>query len=264
MPMAAYFLALLIGLVLGLVGSGGSIVTMPVLVYTFGMNPVEATTYSLFIVGTAALAGAVQQTVKQNVHFKSTLYFGVASIVTVLLVRRFVLHALPDVLFSIGNMQVSRDRALMVLFAALMLAAVRSMWRSENQNVEQSETKEPNKLRLSLYGIGTGVITGLVGAGGGFLIVPALVLYAGLPIKKAIGTSLSIIAINSFSGFLSDASYLHGIDWKFLLEFTGLAVVGIFIGAALNKRIPSSKLKRVFAVFVALMAVYILLREFLF
>lgn len=261
--MAAYLLALLIGLVLGLVGSGGSIVTMPVLVYTFGMTPVEATTYSLFIVGTAALAGAIQQTVKRNVHFQSTFYFGVSSIFTVLLVRRFVLHALPDVLFTVGHTQVSRDRVLMVFFAALMLVAVRSMWRKENSDTTDIDT-QPNRLRLSLYGIGVGVITGLVGAGGGFLIVPALVLYAGLPIKKAIGTSLSIIAINSFSGFLSDASYRQGIDWVFLLEFTGLAVVGIFIGAALNKRIHASNLKRVFAVFVALMAVYILMREFLF
>ncbi|HZG01293.1 MAG TPA: sulfite exporter TauE/SafE family protein [Chitinophagales bacterium] len=259
--MAAYLLALLIGLVLGLVGSGGSIITLPVLVYTFGIGAVTATTYSLFIVGTAALAGAVQQTVKRNVHFKSLFYFGLTSVVTVLLVRRFVLHALPDILFTIGNVVVSRDRLLMVVFAALMLMAVRSMWRKE----AAIELKpQPSRLLLLLYGIVIGILTGLVGAGGGFLIVPALVLYAGLPIRVAIGTSLGIIAVNSFAGFFSDASYLRGIDWVFLLEFTGIAVVGIFIGAAMNKRIPSAKLKRVFAGFVAVMAVYILVREFLF
>ena len=257
--MAAYLLALLIGLVLGLVGSGGSIITLPVLVYTFGISAVTATTYSLFIVGTAALAGAVQQIVKRNVHFESLFFFGLTSVITVLLVRRFVLHALPDVLFIVGDVIVTRDRMLMVAFAALMLMAVRSMWRKEEtENVKP----QPSRLRLSLYGIAIGLLTGLVGAGGGFVIVPALVLYAGLPIRTAIGTSLSIIAVNSFSGFFSDASYQRGIDWVFLLEFTGIAVVGIFIGAAVNKRIPSAKLKRVFAGFVAVMAVYIFVREF--
>jgi len=247
---------------LGMVGSGGSIVTMPILVYVFGLNPVAATTYSLFIVGTAALTGSIQNVVKRNVHFPSVLVFGLTSIATVLLVRRFVLHRLPERILIGDRIDFSRDSALMIGFAALMLAAAWSMFK-HSREAEDHHT-EPNRALLFASGFGVGIATGLVGAGGGFLIVPALVLYGGLPIRKAIGTSLTIVAINSFSGVLSDLSYLRNIDWFFLLVFAALAAVGIFIGARISRFLPARSLRRLFGAFVVLMAVYILLREFYF
>lgn len=252
------FLALLTGIVLGLVGSGGSIVTMPILVYVFGISAVTATTYSLFIVGTAAVAGAVQNAVKGLVHLKSTLVFSAFSIVSVVLIRRLVLHRLPEEML-VGNTLVNTDKAIMVTFSLLMFGAAYSLMKRSHPKGNPS----PNFILLGLSGIFIGMATALVGAGGGFLIVPSLFLFAALPMRMAIGTSLSIIAINSFSGVISDASYIPYIDWTFLLQFTALAVLGIFIGHRIGKMITSVNLKKVFAGFIVLMAIYILVEELL-
>lgn len=255
----AYFLALLTGIVLGLVGSGGSIVTMPILVYVFGISAITATTYSLFIVGTAAFAGTIQNVVKRQVDFRSTLVFSTLSIISVVLTRRFVLHQLPDYIPLFSKWTIHTDTAIMVAFSVLMFGAAYSLISGQNFNSRPGK----NLPLLGLSGLLIGIVTALVGAGGGFLIIPSLVLFGGLAMREAIGTSLSIITINSFSGVISDASYLDEIDWIFLLEFSALAVLGIFIGHRLGKMFSSPNLKKIFAGFIVLMATYILIKEIL-
>lgn len=258
MEVAGYIASVLIGLSLGLIGGGGSILTVPVLVYLFGIDPANATSYSLFIVGSTSLVGAVRKYTTGHVSLKTAILFGVTSVITVLLVRRFVLVNIPEHLGMIGGWEVKRSVIIMILFAVLMLLASISMIRGR-KNAEEKE-KSVAVLPLVLYGVGIGLVTGLLGAGGGFLLVPALVFFVGLDMKKAVGTSLTIIAINSLIGFLGDIGQFS-INWGLLLTITGIALVGIFIGISLSKKIPGEKLKKGFGWFVLLMGIYILIKE---
>lgn len=257
-----YFLAILVGISLGLIGSGGSILTVPILVYVMGVNPVLATAYSLFVVGTTSLVGGVQNVLLKKVHFKTAIIFGVPSIITVYFTRAYLLPIIPDVLFMIGNFQLTKSIALMLLFAVVMVLASISMIRPcpHCEDVEQSEMKY-NYPMILLEGILVGTLTGLVGAGGGFLIIPALVILAKMPMKLAVGTSLFIIAAKSLLGFVGDLQGEEVIDWGLLLTFTGLSVIGIFIGIFLSKKVKGNKLKTLFGWFVLVMGVYILIKE---
>lgn len=261
MEIAGYIASLLIGISLGLIGGGGSILTVPVMVYLFGLQPLLATSYSLFVVGSTSLVGAYSHYRKGQLNFKAALVFGAASIVTVFLTRRFLLPAIPEAL-RFGNFTLPLSLLTMVLFAVLMLLASYSMIKS--RPVADGEIKECRDCirftKLLLYGVAIGLVTGLLGAGGGFLLIPALVFLLKLPMKKAIGTSLLIIALNSLIGFLGDLGHLF-IDWPFLLTITVIAMAGIFGGIALGKNINSNQLKRGFGVFVLLMGIGILLKE---
>ncbi|MGB8706264.1 MAG: sulfite exporter TauE/SafE family protein [Gillisia sp.] len=258
-----YFCALLIGLVLGLIGGGGSILTVPILVYLLALNPVTATAYSLFVVGSASLVGAAKNLQKGLVKFKTALAFAIPAVISVFSTRKYFVPAIPEKIMSIGNFVLTKDIAIMLFFAILMLVASFSMI-SDRQKLLGSKTKEEenttNYFTLIPLGFVTGIITGLVGAGGGFIIIPILVLIAGLPMKKAVGTSLFIIAINSLLGFLGDIGQIN-IDWPFLLVFSALSVVGIFLGVYLNKFIDGSKLKKGFGWFVLVMGIYIVYKE---
>lgn len=195
-----YVVSILIGLTLGLMGGGGSILTVPLLVYLFEITPVTATAYSLFIVGLTSLVGSAAYMNKKLVSFFTAFVFAVPAFTTVYLTRKFVVPSLPEELFSLGSFNVSKDMFIMVLFALLMLAASISMIKTRNE----TKIREQNKFNytlLMLEGTAVGFLTGLVGAGGGFLIVPALVILANLPMKMAVGTSLLIIAVNSLIGF---------------------------------------------------------------
>lgn len=255
-----YLGATIIGVVLGLIGGGGSILTVPILVYVMSVNPVTATAYSLFVVGASALVGAIRNAQKGMVDFKTGIVFAIPAFFAVYLTRKFIVPAIPQELFSLGDFLVTKDIAIMIFFAIIMLLASISMIRGrKDTDVEETEVKY-NYPMIILEGIVVGILTGIVGAGGGFLIIPALVLLAKLPMKKAVATSLMIIAIKSLIGFIGDVENI-AIDWTFLLVFTGLAVAGIFIGLYLNKFIDGKKLKKGFGWFVLIMGVYIVLKE---
>lgn len=258
-----YFLAILIGLTLGLIGSGGSILTVPILVYLLAIEPVLATAYSLFIVGITALVGLIRNIPKKQVDFKTGIIFAIPAFFAVYTTRKYLLPAIPDSLFFIDDFEMTKNIAIMVFFAIIMLLAAISMIRNK-QNVDELAVQKKTNFNYPLIiieGLVVGVLTGLVGAGGGFLIIPALVLLAKLPMKKAVATSLMIIAVKSLIGFIGDVQNLE-MDWAFLLSFSGFSVLGIFIGIFLNQWIDGKKLKTAFGWFVLLMAIYILLKEF--
>lgn len=258
--------AVLMGLALGLIGGGGSILTVPILVYLFGVDAVTATAYSLFIVGLTSLIGSLSHMKLGNVQWRTAVVFGIPSIISVFLTRALLVPSLPEVLFSVGGFQVTKAVGLLALFALLMILAAVSMIRPGTAPAELlAENSESGPTTVSwqvlLEGAVVGVITGLVGAGGGFLIIPALIHFAKLPMKQAVGTSLIIIAAKSLIGFGGDLRGSEVINWTFLLQFTGVAVVGILAGAALSHRIPNEKLKPAFGWFVLVMGIFVLVRE---
>jgi uncharacterized membrane protein YfcA len=259
MEIAGYLAAVLIGVSLGLIGGGGSILTVPVFVYLLHVHPVLATTYSLFVVGSCSLVGGARAYTKKLIDFQVVLYFGLPSLLSVFLVRQFVLPLIPEYLFTIGNLVVTKGVFLMVLFALLMLAAAISMIRSVSKLPAQAIQKERG-IALLIQGLLIGAITGLLGAGGGFLIIPALVLISRLPMKIAVGSSLTIMAISSFFGFFSTLSH-YTINWLQLLTFTAIAVLGIFAGIVLSEKIPGQALKKGFGWFVLATGLFILVRE---
>ena len=266
MEILGYLLAALVGISLGLIGSGGSILTVPILVYIMGVNPVLATAYSLFIVGSTALVGGVQSAIQKKVDFKTVLIFGIPSIAAVYATRMWLMPAIPKEIFSIGTMVITKSIALMLLFAVVMILASISMIRSgkKKEIVDENATLKYNYPMILLEGAVVGLLTGLVGAGGGFLIIPALVLLAKMPMKLAVGTSLFIIAAKSLIGFIGDLQGSEIIDWKLLGIFTAFAVAGIFIGIFLSKKVPGEKLKKGFGWFVLIMGIYIIIKELFF
>jgi uncharacterized membrane protein YfcA len=255
--------AIVIGISLGLIGGGGSILTVPVLVYIMGIDPMLATAYSLFVVGSTSLVGAGTYMKKGLVNYKTAIVFAIPSFIAVFLTRKFLVPALPDPLFSIGESLVTKNIGIMVFFGLIMLAASYSMIRSKNDGAgDEKQAIKFNFPMIALEGSVVGLITGIVGAGGGFLIIPALVLLAKLPMKMAVGTSLVIIAAKSLIGFLGDLS-TQTIDWPLLIMFTGLSIVGIFIGSALSKKINERVLKTGFGWFVLTMGIFIITKELL-
>ena len=265
MEIAGYLLAVLVGVSLGLIGSGGSILTVPILVYVMGVNPVLATAYSLFIVGSTALVGGVQSAFQKRVDFKTVLIFGIPSIAAVYATRMWLVPFIPKELFSMGSLVITKPIALMLLFAIVMILASVKMIRPAKQKImDENAPMKYNYPMILLEGAVVGLLTGLVGAGGGFLIIPALVLLARMPMKLAVGTSLFIIAAKSLIGFIGDLQGSQIIDWKLLGAFTTFAVIGIFIGIFLSKKIPGQKLKKIFGWFVLIMGIYIIVKEIFF
>ena len=275
MDILAYVLAVIIGISLGLIGGGGSILTVPVLVYLLHIDPLMATTYSLFIVGITSLIGGARAYTKKLIDFRAVALFGIPSILSIFVARHFVLPAIPDYLFDLGNITITKNVMLMVLFALLMFAAAISMIRNELglPNAENSrQPKYSNYLHavnrhepglvLVLPGLFIGLLTGLLGAGGGFLIIPTLVLIIRMPMKIAVGTSLLIVAINSLFGFVFSIGISpQSFNWSLMLIFSLLAVTGIVIGSKLSDRISGETLKKAFGWFILIMGIYILIRE---
>jgi len=261
MEIIAYIASVFIGISLGLIGGGGSILTVPVLVYMFGISPLISTSYSLFIVGSTSLVGAYSNYRKGAVKIKTALLFGSTSITTVFLTRKFLIPLIPKNLFKIGDFQITEPLVTMILFAILMVAASVGMIRSKERKPGCLECDlKGNITRMLLSGIGIGLTTGILGAGGGFLLIPTLVLVLGMPMKEAVGTSLLIIALNSLIGFVGDIGHF-AIDWIFLTKITGIAVAGILIGGVIAKKVDASSLKRGFGWFVLSMGIYIISKE---
>lgn len=264
MEVVGFIASIVMGLSLGLIGGGGSILTVPILVYLFDVDPVLSTAYSLFVVGLTSLVGSYSHFKAGNVHLKTAQVFGVPSIISVYATRKFIVPVIPDPVFSIGSFTFTKPLFVMVLFAILMLLASISMIREPKKSVEKSGDINYNYPVIFLEGLIVGGITGLVGAGGGFLIIPALVLLAGLPMKQAVGTSLLIIALKSLIGFTGDLGSGQAIDYKFMLFFAAFAMIGILAGSYLTRFIPNNKLKPAFGWFVLVMGFYILGKELLF
>lgn len=255
-----YLGALVIGIILGLIGGGGSILTVPIFVYLLYINPVTATAYSLFVVGISALFGAIQNMRHGLVDFRTAILFSIPAFIAVYITRKFIVPAIPETLFTIGKYVVTKNVGIMLFFALLMLFTAVSMILSNQKDKGEPKILKLNFSLLIVEGLGVGLITGIVGAGGGFLIIPALVLMAKLPMKVAIGTSLLIIAIKSLIGFIGDIENLE-LDWIFLLSFSALSIFGIFIGTALSRYIDGKKLKKGFGWFVLVMAFIIIANE---
>ena len=260
MEITGYIASIFIGISLGLIGGGGSILTVPVLVYLFGIGAEMSTAYSLFIVGSTALVGGVRNAFLGNVNYKTAVVFTIPAFIAVYATRAYLVPAIPNEIINLGKYVLTKDIAIMVFFALVMLAASVSMIRNKSKAEEEENTlPQLNLPAIILEGTVVGVLTGIVGAGGGFLIIPALVLFAKLPMKKAVGTSLFIIAAKSLIGFIGDVQrYGDQLDWTLLLTVTAIAVFGIFVGIYLNNFIDGKKLKKGFGFFVLLMAVYII------
>ena len=266
MEVLGFIMAALIGISLGLIGGGGSILTVPILVYVMGLNPILATSYSLFIVGSTSMVGAVNNYRNGFVNIKTALLFGLSSITTVFITRKIIMPSIPSVFLSTEHFHITQSMTTMVLFAILMLLASIAMIRGEKETPTPNTTiiqNTNNIAKLLLYGILIGLATGFLGAGGGFLLIPALVLIMKMPMKQAVGTSLLIIALNSLIGFTGDLGHFI-IDWKFLITITLIAITGIFIGGFLAKKIDGDKLKKAFGWFVLGMSMYIFVKEIFF
>ncbi|MBL7872794.1 MAG: sulfite exporter TauE/SafE family protein [Cyclobacteriaceae bacterium] len=260
MELLGYFASVLVGLVLGMLGGGGSILSIPILVYLFHLEPVLASAYSLFIVGITSFVGAVPKYREHLVNLKTGFIFGIPSILSIFSTRKWIVPSIPEILFQTESFVLTKRIFLLGLFAILMVFASFSMIRNRNEN-ENSNTKFRTFLVL-VEGTLIGLLTGLVGAGGGFLIIPALVFLTGLNFKTAVGTSLFIIAINSLMGFLGDV-LTQKIDWFFLLSITALAVVGILIGNTLSRKIAARSLRKAFGWLTLVMGIFILFKEVL-
>ena len=264
MEIIGYIASVFIGISLGLIGGGGSILTVPVLVYFFSQSAELSTAYSLFIVGTTALVGGIRNAALGNVDYKTAVVFAIPAFIAVYLTRAYLVPAIPQEILTIGAYALSKDVAIICFFALVMLAASVSMIRkkSEEGSEDVEVTPSYNVPAIFVEGTVAGVLTGIVGAGGGFLIIPALVLFAKLPMKKAVGTSLMIIAAKSLIGFIGDVQRPEVImDWTLLFTITVMAVVGIFVGIFMTKFIDGRKLQKGFGWFVLAMAVYILLMQ---
>ena len=262
MEIIGYLGAVLMGMSLGLIGGGGSILTVPILVYLFNVNAELSTAYSLFIVGLTSLFGSFSHMKMGNIHWRTAIVFGIPSIISVYITRHFIVPAIPDVLLT-TPFKLDKDMGILVLFAIIMVLASYSMIKKGKPKAQEEGEVSYNYPLILVEGAVVGLVTGLVGAGGGFLIIPALVILAKLPMKQAVGTSLIIIASKSLLGFLGDLGRGQLIDWPFLLVFSSIAVVGIFLGAFLSKKISGDKLKPAFGWFVLIMGIYIIVKTLL-
>lgn len=267
MELLGFALAIVMGFTLGLLGGGGSILTVPILVYVMSIEPVLATAYSLFVVGAAASIGGIRKYFEGHVVLKTGILFAIPSLIAVFLTRYKLVPMIPDEIFTMGSFTMTKNIAMMVFFAIVMLLAAFSMMRnkgdSDGSEKSSDQAKGINIPLIILEGLVVGVVTGLVGAGGGFLIVPALVLLVNMPIKQAVGTSLVIIALKSLIGFTGDIGSGAAIDWPFLLLFTGFSVIGIFIGIFSTRFFSPLSLKKSFGWFILVMGVAIMSKEIL-
>ncbi len=244
---------------LGLIGAGGSILTIPVFVYVLKKDPLSSGVYAMFVVGISAMAGSIQSVINKLVDFRIAIVFGVPSIAGVLVARKLIFPSIPH-LFSIGSYSLSKDMISMLCLSVLMCLAAFRMLNPMLTNHE-SQADKPAAISLPLRGLFVGIITGLVGIGGGFLIVPALFLLAGLSMKQAIGTALLIITTNSLFSFLTSYASVN-LDWLLLAKFSMGAIAGIVIGTKLSAKIPGDLLKKIFGWFILSVSVYIIYKQF--
>jgi hypothetical protein len=268
MMIIGYIAAVLMGMILGVIGGGGSILTVPILVYLMGIDAGVATGYSLLIVGTTAAFGAIRYFRQGLVDVKSSIIFAIPSIIAVYLSRAYLMPAIPDEIMS-SPFAISKNTAIMVLFALLMLSSAALMLRkaykktvpANDLNIEISAKKQAHFAFIVLEGAVVGVITGILGAGGGFLIIPALVLFLNMSMKTAVGSSLFIIALKSLLGFTGDLQ--AGIELEVpLLPLMLLATcLGMAISTKIAGKLDGNALQKFFAFFTLVIAVFIIAKE---
>ncbi|HEY0654437.1 MAG TPA: sulfite exporter TauE/SafE family protein [Chryseosolibacter sp.] len=258
MEIIGYVAAVCIGLILGLLGGGGSILSIPILVYLFGIDAILASAYSLFIVGVTSFVGAIPKYKDHLVNLRTGFLFGIPSIVSIFCTRKWIIPALPEIIYQTDSFTLTKRVLILGTFALLMILASFSMIRGKREL--RSDSQRVRTFLVIIEGILIGFLTGFVGAGGGFLIIPALVFLTGLPFKTAVGTSLFIIAINSLMGFLGDVLN-YSMDWTFLMSITALAVIGILLGNKLQKKISAIRLRMAFGWMILVMGSWILLKE---
>ena len=255
-----FFGAFLTGIVIGLFGGGGSILAVPIFVYFFKLNPVLATSYSMFVVGSSAAVGTIININKKLIAYKTALIFTLPALVSVYMTRRFLIPNIPDILFSFKDFDITKKMVLMLFFSFVIIISSVLMMKKP---ITESITKTPSQKNYGLLiviGLAVGILTGLIGAGGGFIIVPALVVFAKTTIKQAVATSLIIITFNSIIGFSSDLSFFK-IEWDFLILFTALSISGTLIGTYISSFVRESTLKTNFARFMIVMAAVIIFKE---
>jgi uncharacterized protein len=258
MEIIGYLASVCIGLILGLLGGGGSILSIPILVYIFQVDAILASAYSLFIVGATSLVGAIPKYRDHLVNIRTGILFGLPSIASIFCTRKWIVPAIPDVIFQANDFVLTKRILVLGIFALLMILASFSMINGKKEIV--ADNHGFRVLLVVLEGIVIGFLTGLVGAGGGFLIIPALVFLTGLHFKAAVGTSLFIIAINSLMGFIGDVLN-YTMDWQFLFSITSLAIAGILVGNQLQKKISATKLRKAFGWLILVMGIWILTKE---
>ncbi|MEC4003648.1 sulfite exporter TauE/SafE family protein [Flavobacterium sp. SUN052] len=253
-------LAVFVGITLGLIGSGGSILSVPILVYVMSVEPTLATAYSLFIVGTTALFGGIQKANQKLVDFKKVILFGIPTILAVFITRKVIVPNIPDVIFSTSSFTLNKSVLIMIVFAIVMISASIRMIKPVKENNVIDDFKL-NYFAIFIQGLFIGLVAGFVGSGGGFLIIPALLFLAKTPMKMAVGTSLFIVSAQSLIGFIGDIRPDQSIDWNLILIFTACSIVGVFIGNYFSKKFLGEKLKVGFGWFVLAMGIYIIIKE---
>lgn len=252
-------LAIVVGVTLGMIGSGGSILTVPILVYILGVNPVLATTYSLLIIGTTSMIGAIKGVREKTIDFNKVIYFGLPSMITVFVVRSYILPLVPEDIYFAGY-SFHQDNVLMVLFASIMILSSLPMIKGRKE-IDMNPVERENLLYVAVQGVLVGFVTGVVGAAGGFLIIPVLINSFGLSLKRAVSTSLLLITINSAIGLLGDMDKFVVFDWHLIIAYIILSIIGLFIGFKLSSRIDNSVLKKGFGFGILLVSIGILIHE---
>ena len=266
MEFVGYLAAIVMGISLGLIGGGGSILTVPILVYLFKQDPLVATTGSLFVVGSTAFVGAILNARKKLIDFKTGVLFAIPSFIGVFAARHFILPYIPDHIIAVGGFTLTKALLVMGFFGIIMVLASRAMIRSGKATSEPVEAASNNGkaslIAIIWQGFFIGITTGFVGAGGGFLIIPALVLLLKLPIKTAVGTSLAIIAANSIFGITISIGNLN-FEWALLLKIAAIGIFGIVIGQFYSSRVNEKSLKRGFGYFVLVIGSFVILDQIL-
>ncbi|HRE58605.1 MAG TPA: sulfite exporter TauE/SafE family protein [Candidatus Kapabacteria bacterium] len=255
-----YILAIFMGFLLGMLGGGGSILTVPILVYVGNIPAQNATGYSLFIVGVTALIGSIINMRKSLVRTREGLVFAVPALLTMYAMRAGILPMIPETVI-LPLVSVEKATLIMIVFSIVMMIAGIRMLR---QQIQQHTPSNLNYIHIIISGAIVGIVTGFVGAGGGFLIVPALVLLLRLPIREATATSLFVITLNSMVGFSGDIISGANFDWNIMGIFTAVSILGMIIGIKIATIINPQKIKTIFAWFIMVMSVFILTKELFF
>lgn len=256
-----YIGAILTGLVLGLLGGGGAAVSIPILVYAFNVPPSLATGYSLLIVGFTALLGTVQNLRQGLVRYKALVRCGLPALISIYIMRRFLIHSIPATFFTLYGFKLTKDTFILLLLAFFMAMVARNMISAAKP--DKKEVKQTPYISVLFQSIFIGLFTGMVGAGGGFLLIPLLLASEPMEFRNATATSLTLVTLNSFIGFAGDVQSNIVINWPFLLSFLGCSIAGVIIGIRIAHRIDNKKLRQIFGYAMMGIAIFIVIKELL-